>query len=153
PTDNICMNTRARVLVRDSQSPVTFRGNRDCVVDSGLWNEPYTGEQVTSSRQIQIDHMVPLKNAYVSGAWRWDYKTRCLYANFMGYRYHLVSSDAKQNMSKGDLGPDGYLPPNIAYRCQYLKNWLAVQLIWGLSLTLTEAQAIHDTVYALGCNL
>ncbi|MNK01156.1 hypothetical protein D3C87_189510 [compost metagenome] len=152
PADNTCMNTRARVLVRDSQVPVSFKGTKKCVVEEGSWDDPYTGEVLTSSRQIQIDHMVPLKNAYVSGAWKWDYKTRCLFANFMEYPGHLVSSEAKQNMSKGDRSPDGYMPPNITYRCEYLKHWLAVKMLWRLSLTMDEAQAIHDTVNSLKCN-
>lgn len=153
PTDDTCMNTRAKVLVRDSNTDVTFRGHRPCVVEDGLWNDPYAGQEVTSSRQIQIDHMVPLKHAYVSGAWKWDYKTRCLFANFMGFKAHLVSAGASENMSKGDRGPNAYLPPNIKYRCEYIRNWLAIKMIWKLSLTSDEAAAIHDTVYALGCNL
>ncbi len=153
PTDDTCMNTRAKVLVRDSEAEVTFRGNRACVVEDGKWEDPYSGNQVTSSRDIQIDHMVPLKHAYVSGAWKWDYKTRCLYANFLGHKEHLVSAGARENMSKGDRGPDMYLPPNVRYRCEYLKNWLAVKMIWKLSISSNEAAAIHDTVHSLGCNL
>lgn len=153
PTDDTCMNTRAKVLVRDSATDVTFRNNRTCVVEEGQWDDPYSGNQLTSSRQIQVDHMVPLKHAYVSGAWKWDYKTRCLYANFLGYKNHLISAGASENMSKGDRGPDAYLPPNIRYRCEYIRNWLAVKMIWRLSISANEAAAIHDTVYALGCNL
>jgi|GEM_PF-825368 len=152
PNDNTCMNTRARVLVRDSQKEVTFRGNKRCVVEDGLWHDPYTGEEVTSSRKIQIDHLVPLKNAYVSGAWRWDYKTRCLYANYMGYGDHLISSGSHENMSKGDRGPEKYLPPNPAYRCQYVRSWLAVKLIWQLTLNPDEVQAIHTVVNEDGCD-
>lgn len=151
PTDDTCMNTRAKVLVRDSNEEVTFRGDRQCVVEAGHWNDPYAGKEVVAAREIQIDHMVPLKNAYVSGAWEWDYKTRCLYANYMGYRGHLVSADASQNMSKGDRAPDKYLPSNLAYRCQYIRDWLAVKLIWKLNMTVDEVQAIHDVVTNYGC--
>lgn len=152
PADDTCMNTRARVLVRDSETSVTFRGNKQCVVDMGQWADPYTGETLKDSRQIQIDHMVPLKNAYVSGAWKWDYKTRCLYANFMAYPGHLVSAEGRQNMAKGDRGPEAYMPPNMAYRCEYLKHWLSVKMLWRLSLTMDEAQAIHDAVNAAKCD-
>lgn len=152
PTDDTCMNTRARVLVRDNVGDLTFRNGKQCIVDTGLWNDPYAGKQVTTSKEIQIDHMVPLKNAYMSGAWQWDYKTRCLYANYTGFKDHLVSSDAHENMSKGDRAPDKYIPPNLAYRCTYLKNWLAVKLIWGLNMTPNEVQAIHQTVVNYNCN-
>ncbi len=151
PTDETCMNTRGKVLVRDSNSEVTYRGNRQCVVDSGHWNDPYAGKEIESAREIQIDHMVPLKNAYISGAWKWDYKARCLYANYLGYRNHLVSADASQNMSKGDRAPDKYLPVNHSYRCQYVRDWLAVKLIWKLHMTIDEVQAIHEVVTNYGC--
>ncbi len=153
PTDDTCMNTRAKVLVRDSTGTVTYKGGRECVVDNGLWQDPYAGEEVTSSRGIQIDHMVPLKNAYTSGAWKWDYKTRCLYANYMGFNNHLISSSAHENMSKGDRAPDKYLPPNLSYRCQYIKNWLAVKLIWRLNMTSNEVHAIYEVANNYGCNL
>ncbi|MBO9665710.1 MAG: HNH endonuclease [Bdellovibrio sp.] len=152
PTDETCMNTRAKVLVRDSQGDVTYRNGKTCVVEDGKWQDPYTDTSLTSSRQIQIDHMVPLKNAYMSGAFNWDYKMRCLYANYMGFRPHLVSAEAHQNMSKGDGGPEKYLPPNEGFRCQYIRNWLAVKMIWRLALNPDEAQAIKTAVTQYGCN-
>lgn len=152
PHDDTCMNTRARVLTNSSQEEVSYRGNKRCVVDSGLWHEPYAGKVVRIAREIQIDHIVPLKNAYVSGAWQWDYKTRCLFANYMGYNNHLVPSDASQNMSKGDRAPDKFLPANENYRCQYVKDWLAVKLIWKLNMTPEEVQAIADVVQEYQCD-
>jgi hypothetical protein len=152
PTDDTCMNTRAKVLVRESSAPVTYRGTKTCVVENGRWYDNYTDAEIGSSRQIQIDHLVPLKNAYLAGAWTWDYKTRCLYANYMGLRDHLIAAEAHENMSKGDRGPEGYLPPNESYRCEYMRNWLTVKTIWGLSLTSAEAQAIHDNIQAYHCD-
>ena len=152
PTDDTCMNTRAKVLVRDSDANVTYRNGKTCVVEDGQWHDPYTDTELTSSRQIQIDHMVPLKNAYMSGAFAWDYKMRCLYANYMGFRPHLVSAEAHQNMSKGDNGPEGYLPPNESFRCQYIRNWLAIKMIWRLALTPNEAQAIHENIAKYNCD-
>ncbi|MEK2645323.1 GmrSD restriction endonuclease domain-containing protein [Bdellovibrio sp. BCCA] len=153
PTDDTCMNTRAKVLVRDSEDEVTYRNDKKCVVEAGRWYDNYTNQELTSSRQIQIDHLVPLKNAYLSGAFKWDYKTRCLYANYMGYKDHLISAESHQNMSKGDRGPEGYLPPELSYRCQYVKNWLTVKLIWRLNMTPDEVQAIHEVVTNYNCKI
>ncbi|MDG0818255.1 HNH endonuclease family protein [Bdellovibrio sp. PAP01] len=153
PTDDTCMNTRARVLVRDSQVDVTYRGPRQCSVEAGKWQDPYAGQEVTEAKAIQIDHMVPLKNAYLSGAWEWDYKTRCLYANYMNFKPHLVSSGAHENMSKSDKGPEGYLPPNENFRCEYIRNWVAVKAIWHLRMNPVEVQAIYDAVKQYNCNL
>ncbi|UYL07931.1 HNH endonuclease family protein [Bdellovibrio sp. SKB1291214] len=151
PADETCMNTRAKVLVRDSKGEVTYRNGKFCVVEDGKWDDPYTNTELTSSRQIQIDHMVPLKNAYMSGAFNWDYKLRCLYANYMGMKEHLVSAEAHQNMSKGDSGPEGYLPPYEPGRCQYIRNWLAIKMIWRLTVNPEEAQAINDNIVKYGC--
>lgn len=152
PTDDTCMNTRARVLVRDSVGTVSFRHGKQCVVDTGVWNDPYAGVQVATAKEIQIDHIVPLKNAYVSGAWQWDYKTRCLYANYLGYKGHLVSAGGRENMSKGDRAPDKYLPTNQNYRCQYIKDWLAVKLIWKLTMTPSEVDSINQVAKSYNCD-
>lgn len=153
PTDDTCMNTRARVLVRDSEVDVVYRGNRQCAVDAGKWHDPYADQDVLEAKGIQIDHLVPLKNAYLSGAWEWDYKTRCLYANYMNFKPHLVSSGAHENMSKSDSGPEKYLPPNQDYRCEYIRNWVAVKAIWHLKLNPQEVQAISDSVKQYNCDL
>lgn len=153
PADNTCMNTRARVLVRDTEEEVAFRGSRECVVDTGKWTDPYSGNEYTKAREVQIDHMVPLKHAYVAGAWQWDYKTRCLYSNYMGYKNHLVPASVRENTSKGDRGPEKYLPSNESYRCQYVRDWLAVKLIWQLSMTAEEVTAIEAIVQNYSCDM
>jgi len=152
PTDETCYNTRTKVLIRDSEGPVSFKERNHCLVESGDWQDPYAGMELRSSREIQIDHMVPLKNAYLAGAWQWNYQTRCTYANFLGNRFHLISASGRENMRKGDRGPDGYLPPNESYHCEYLENWLKVKLIWGLNMTPSEIQAIREDVRQSGCN-
>ena len=89
--DTSCLNTRAKVLVRDSAHPVTFTPN-GCNVTTGDWNDPYTGRLHTSANDIQIDHVVALKNAYMTGAHEWNFKKRCLYANFLGNNFHLLKT-------------------------------------------------------------
>ncbi|MBY0453165.1 MAG: hypothetical protein K2P92_09025, partial [Bdellovibrionaceae bacterium] len=85
PNDDVCYNTRALVLMRDSHKDVTFADTDKCNVITGQWKDDYTGQTFTAREDIQIDHLVPLKNAYVSGAYKWSFKARCLYANFLGY--------------------------------------------------------------------
>jgi hypothetical protein len=152
PNDETCYNTRSKVLIRDSKTPVSFRSQNHCVVDRGQWNEPYKGQKVIQSSGIQIDHMVPLKNAYISGAWQWNFQTRCMYANFMGNNFHLISADAVENMRKGERGPNLYLPPAQTYRCKYIENWLKIKLIWRLTMTQEEVAAIHDQIKENKCN-
>lgn len=153
PNDGACYNTRAIVLMRDSNKEVIFKENNKCSVAAGSWNDPYTGQSFDSSTDIQIDHLVPLKNAYLSGAHKWNFKTRCLYANFLGSNSHLLSVNASQNMKKGDRAPDKYMPPNNNYTCTYIKNWLTVKFLWGLRMTTSESQAILTAIKQNNCNL
>ena len=152
PTDDTCMNTRAKILVRDSVGPIVYRNEKNCVVESGKWDDPYSGEILEFARQVQIDHMVPLKNAYVSGAWKWDFKARCLFANYLGKAEHLVSVKGRENMSKGDRSPEAYMPSNTAHSCQYLRNWMMTKLIWRLQLRPAEIQFIQSKANELNCS-
>lgn len=142
PRDSSCYNTRAKVLIRASSVPVSFNSNNRCNVKGGQWHDPYSNRQFTDSADIQIDHMVPLKNSYVSGGWKWTAKKRCLYANFMSNEYHLIAVNGPDNMRKGDGSPEKFMPPNTGYACEYLANWLKIKLIWNLALTPSEASAI-----------
>ena len=152
PNDNTCFNTRAKVLVRDSLGTVSFKETNRCIVEKGQWNDPYAGEVVEESKQLQIDHMVPLKNAYMSGAWEWNFQTRCVYANYMGNDFHLVTAGGHENMSKGDSTPENYIPPNESYRCEYLENWLKIKLIWKLKMIRGEVEAIRQAIKDSGCD-
>jgi hypothetical protein len=153
PTDETCYNTRAKVLLRDTDGPVRYKETNHCVIESGTWEDPYSARTFNQSRDIQIDHMVPLKDAYTSGAWEWNYQARCLYANFMGNKFHLISSNGTENMRKGDSAPDEYMPPNREYQCQYIENWLKIKLIWRLKMTSSEVSAIKQLVAENHCDV
>ncbi len=148
--DDTCLDIRGLVMVRDADGPVTFTPD-GCSVQSGAWNDPYTAKTFKMADEIQVDHFVPLKNAYMTGGFEWDANKRCLYANFMGNNFHLLAVNARENMSKGGSTPSDYVPPNKHYVCQYLKQWLSVKAIWQLRITPPEAQAIQDVAIANNC--
>ena len=146
-----CYDTRALVLIRDSGSDVKFSSTNPCKVYSGEWVDPYSGTTLKMAQDIQIDHVVALKNAYDAGAWAWDYQHRCLYANFMGFEQHLISASSAENNAKSDLGPEDWMPSDSNYACQHLHNWLAVKFIWGLTMTQREAEAIESEMQKNQC--
>jgi hypothetical protein len=148
--DSSCLNTRGKVLERDSSVQVTM-SSTGCIVEKGRWDDPYTNKTFRLARDIQIDHFVPLKNAYQSGADKWTSVKRCLYANFLGNGFHLLSVNGTENSTKGDRGPDGYMPPNKKYSCQYLAQWLKVKLIWSLDLSLPEKAAVQNLIQSNQC--
>lgn len=150
--ESSCLNTRGLVLSRDSSEPVQL-DKTGCRVVSGSWLDPYSGLSTTQAPDIQIDHMVPLKNAYISGAWAWDFQKRCLYANFIKNPFHLLAVSGHENMKKSDATPAGYMPPIEEYACQYLQNWLKIKLIWALAINPEEGQAIRNFSQQHGCHV
>lgn len=146
-----CLNVRAKVLVRDSLKAVTYSPS-GCSVESGEWDDPYTGRLHTKARDIQIDHVVALKNAYMTGAHEWDFPKRCLYANYMGNKFHLLPVNGPANLRKSDHTPAGYVPPNKAHTCEFIKNWLNIKLIWDLRITPEEGEAIQRIARDNKCN-
>lgn len=147
--DRDCENTRDEVLVRDATGPVKQSkvGSR-CKVTAGSWNDPYTGTVFTDAAKLDVDHMVPLKNAHMSGAWAWSAKRKQDYANLLEDPVHLLPVSAGENRKKGDKGPDRYLPPNEAHHCQYVQNWLHIKYEWGLDVPPAEQARIESVLSA-----
>ena len=147
-----CYNTREMVLARDEDPivPIKFKEN-NCSIATGLWHEPYTGTDVLDSADLQIDHVVPLKAAYYSGAYDWSGPIRCNYANYLGNNFHLLTVSGHENMSKGDRSPDGYLPPNENELCDYVSKWMKIKIIWQLTASAAEVRAIQDVIHRENC--
>ncbi len=146
-----CLNTRAQVLLRDNIGVIKYKEQNPCSVIEGQWSDPYAGVTITDAQEMQIDHMVPLKEAYRSGAYNWTFKERCLFGNYLGYKHHLLAVYGEENNNKGDQTPEFYLPPRQEYRCEYIKNWLAIKALWGLSLSKSETSVIKNLLNELQC--
>ena len=146
-----CLNTRGKVLVRESREPVQRSANH-CLVESGLWDDPYSGEEVRRAQELQIDHMVPLKHAYMTGADQWNFRKRCLYGNFLGNPAHLIPVLGRENQAKGDESFVRYLPPRAQYRCEYIRNWMMIKLVWQLGITPPEKDAFLDLIEKENCD-
>jgi len=113
---------------------------RDCRVVNGAWVSRYDGRTTTESRTFDIDHMVPLKEAWDSGAWRWDARTREAFANDVGYAGSLIAVTAGSNRTKSDRDPTEWLPDRDV--CWYAKTWIAVKYRWRLAVDSTEKSAL-----------
>ncbi|MCS6837865.1 MAG: hypothetical protein NZ480_03365 [Bdellovibrionaceae bacterium] len=146
-----CYNTRARVLMRESRGPVSFSSSNPCIVETGKWYDPYVGRWVYWARDLEIDHVVPVKSSYELGGYRWSRGKRCVFFNFLEAKEHLIPISPLENTKKSAKGPEGYLPPNKAYVCTYLKNWLFVKLVWSLPILPEEGHAIHLAIQRYQC--
>jgi hypothetical protein len=139
-----CQDTRATLLIRTSQAPVTFTTSSDCTVKTGGWIDPWSGVVTTTAHDFQIDHTVPLANAWSSGAWAWTHDRRVEYANDLTDTDHLVAILARENESKSDSGPDEWKPPNQTAWCRYALVWDHIKAKWHLSATPAEWNALVE---------
>ena len=143
-SDKDCQNTRHEVLQVESLVPVTFKSDNQCQVESGEWYDAYTGETITDASKLDIDHMVPLNNAHISGGWAWDKVTKSKYANYMEDAGHLIAVSASANRQKGARSPDQWKPSNQNYWCNYATDWVAIKNSWQLDFTKSESDAIEE---------
>ena len=118
-----------------------------CRVVGGRWRSLYDGVVTSNSSGFDVDHMVPLKEAWDSGAWRWSARTREDYANDLGYAHSLVAVSASSNRSKSDRDPTEWLPS--VGRCAYAKYWIGVKYRWRLSVNPAEKSTL--TRVLAGC--
>ncbi len=140
--DGDCQNARHETLVEESRIAVTFTNEERCSVATGEWLDPFTGDILTSARDLDVDHMVPLSNAHRSGAWAWDDARRRAYANDLSYPNHLIAVTNSVNRAKSDQGPEWWKPPDESYWCQYARDWANIKAAWGLSATQPEWDAL-----------
>jgi hypothetical protein len=137
-------DARDAALIRDGQK---VRVAEYCDVVSGEWFDPYGGGTHTNPEDIDVDHIVPLANAWRSGASSWDLSKRESFANVPR---DLLSVDDGLNQSKGDKGPEAWKPPRMAYWCTYGRSWIGIKHYWELSVTSAEKSALDQMLGTCG---
>ncbi len=137
PDPSYC-DARDGALIRDGRDE---RVEQYCNVVSGRWFDPYGGQTYTNPSDIDIDHFVPLANAWRSDAASWSTAKRESFANVPR---DLLSVDDGLNQSKGDKGPEAWKPPRQAYWCTYSKKWIGIKHYWKLSITSSEKSALSS---------
>ena len=138
-------DTRNDILKRDL-SQVTYRAKtKDCVVESGVLLDPFSGENINfqrgekTSALVQIDHVVALSNAWQTGIFKADLATR---KNFANDPLNLLAVKGSLNSQKGDGDAATWLPPNKPFRCDYVSRQVEVKVKYGLWVTKPERDAI-----------
>ena len=134
-------DTRNDILKRDLREVIFKPRTRDCVVLSGVLNDPYSGTLInflrgeTTSALIQIDHVVALSNAWQTGAFQLTLKERTEFANDP---LNLLAVMGSLNSQKGDGDAATWLPPNKSFRCTYIARQIAVKKKYRLWVTAPE---------------
>ncbi len=136
-------DTREEVLKRDSISKPQVDPYR-CYVVAGDWYSKYDGKTLTDRSDVDIDHVVALKEAWDSGAWAWSMSQRQAFANDLTDRRTLIAVTDRVNASKSDKDPSNWMPPLKSYWCTYLSDWISVKARWGLSMDQSEFGRIKN---------
>lgn len=137
-------NTRETVLKRDGANVTT---DSACAAKSGTWYSPYDGATWTQASDLDIDHMVPLAEAWASGAWSWTTSRRQSFANDLaGPQLWAVTDNV--NQAKSDKDPAEWKPSVAAFRCTYARAWIQVKWSWGLTVDSSEKSALNTMLGA-----
>lgn len=133
-------DTRESVLARDGDG---VEAGSDCRPTSGDWFSEYDGESFTDGSDLDVDHVVPLAEAWRSGADSWSADERESFANDLEGP-QLIAVSASSNRSKGDQDPSSWWPTRTSYACTYAKMWVATKYRWGLALQSAEKTALAN---------
>ncbi|MGW5679944.1 HNH endonuclease family protein [Streptomyces sp. NPDC003860] len=136
-------DTRDEVLLAEAvKAPKPGAG---CKLAGGSWRSYYDDTVVNAASRLDIDHMVPLAEAWDSGAYGWTAARREAYANDQGQAASLVAVTAKSNRSKADQDPAKWMPPSKETHCTYAADWVSTKLRWKLSADQDEVDALTRT--------
>lgn len=136
-------DTREQVLQRDAEPGSAKVEPSTCRVTAGTWISPYDGATQTKATDVDIDHMVPLAEAWRSGANDWTKDQREALANDMQRPQLFVVID-EVNQAKGDKDPARWRPSQRSYWCAYVSQWVAVKHHYRLSVDSAEKAALQD---------
>ncbi len=146
-TDGNGCDQRNDVLRRDLTDETIKPRTKGCVVMSGTLDDPYTGKTIkfrkAEASEVQIDHLVALQNAWVTGAFKWTEKKRTELATDP---LNLLAVDGPTNSSKGAGDAATWLPPRKAYRCAYVARQVAVKVKYDVWMTSAEHKAIENVL-------
>jgi hypothetical protein len=140
-------NTRAEVLIEEAV--VKPKIGPKCKLTGGKWLSAYDGLTVDAASQLDVDHMVPLAEAWRSGAWKWSSLERQKYANDLENSEALIAVTLSTNRSKGDKDPALWMP--VKDHCIYIQNWVAVKVKYSLTIDIKESEKLNS--YILSCGL
>lgn len=140
-------DTREEVLIAESFSKAQVDAY-GCKVIEGDWLSMYDNVTHTNPSELDIDHMVALKEAWDSGAWNWTSTKRQTFANDLSDPRALIAVTAGQNRSKGEKDPSQWIPPQTSYTCTYLSEWIAIKAHWKLSMDQSEFGRIKNLLTA-----
>ena len=137
-------NTRAEVLIEEAI--IKPKIGPKCKLTGGKWLSAYDGKIITNASQLDVDHMVPLAEAWRSGAWQWTSAQRQAYANDLDNPEALIAVTLSTNRSKGDRDPALWM--TLKDQSDYVQNCVSIKSKYSLTADINEAaklNSLYDT--------
>ena len=139
-------NARAEVLIEEAV--VKPKIGAKCKLTGGKWFSAYDGKTITNASLLDVDHMVPLAEAWRSGAWKWTAAQRQAYANDLDNSEALIAVTLSTNRSKGDKDPSLWMPS--IDQCTYIQNWISIKSKYSLTADTKEAEKLNSIFASCG---
>jgi hypothetical protein len=139
-------NTRAEVLIEEAVTKPKVGAK--CTLTGGKWLSAYDGKSVSKASDLDVDHMVPLAEAWRSGAWKWSSAKRQAYANDLEDSRALIAVTLSTNRSKGDKDPALWMPS--IDQCTYTQNWVSIKFKYSLTVDIKEATKLNSLINSCG---
>jgi hypothetical protein len=133
-------DTRAEVLI--AEAVVKPKKDKKCKLTGGKWLSAYDGKTLTDASKLDVDHLVPLAEAWRSGAWAWTAKQRQDYANDLSDSRALIAVTLTTNRSKSDKDISDWVPKIDT--CGYVQNWIAIKVRYSLTYDAKEARSLFS---------
>ncbi|MEU7244911.1 HNH endonuclease family protein [Streptomyces sparsogenes] len=136
-------DTREVTLQRDGEGVTQ---DDQCRAASGSWLSAYDGAILDAASKVDIDHVVPLKEAWRS---EWTTQQRRAFANDLTHS-QLIAVSARSNRTKGDKDPANWKPDLDSYHCTYARAWISVKYQYSLTLNQEEHDALVGMLNTCG---
>lgn len=140
-------DTRWEVLIEENiGSPDFILSNNKKIFKDPKWVSFYSGLIFTDPDELDIDHLVPTKEAWISGACFWDQDQRVRFFNFLADPNHLIAVEAILNRQKGASDPIHWMPNDTTFHKNYLLYWAQIKANWGLTTDEAEYQLLRQNL-------
>jgi hypothetical protein len=135
-------DTRAEVVLEEALAKPKV--GKKCALSGGVWRSSYDNRSFFKANQLDVDHLVPLAEAWRSGAWKWSSQQRQTFANDLSNKEVLIAVSASSNRSKGDRDVSSWLP--AFGQCSYVRDWIVVKVLYGLTVDPLEAETLSSFI-------
>lgn len=131
--------TEEHVLIANASDPTM---SSPCTVVKAQWPAVWDMHVFEDPAEVDVAHLVPLEEAWHSGAWAWTPEQRRDFANDLANSLTLTILSTGSNEERGSSDPTHWWPPYFGVHCKYAQEWVWIKARWNLSVDPAEYDAL-----------